>query len=394
VNLFDDLPRTDRKPSGHSESYWHFYNRVGGTYWDQVRSLFEEWFGHLQDENVRKGIRGRMRSGDNVNFRSALAELYVHETLIRSGFTVTYEPNIPLSTRRPDFLADRGEESFFLEVTSRNVMEDDQGAKREAALHDALNSLRLENFFLEFDVDIRGPNAVSARYFKKEILKWLGTLDPDEVADTFAQGRHDLIPKIELEKDGWEVSFHALPVKKEARGFDPNRRPIGISGGGARWVNDRQIIRAALSDKTHAYGSMDRPFVVALALDSFDRDEETEAALYGSQTVEFNEMPGGTWAQRPGRTRDGYWAQPDTAGRSQVSGLLVIPGFAPWGIANTSPTLWVHPGADRPSPILPAWGVMRAVGGKLDFQEPEITPWDLFGLSSEWPVGRPFREEA
>ena len=394
MELFDDHRRTDSRPSGHSESQWHFFDRVAGAYWDQVRDLLAGWFDNLRDDETQKSIRGRMRSGDNADFRSAFAELYVHETLIRSGYAVTYEPSIPGSSRRPDFLAERENDSLIVEVTTRATLENDRaGAKREAALHDALNSTPTENFFLDFDVDARGPGDIGARPLKKALVTWMKTLDPDAVATSLSNHEYDAVPKFNFSRDGWEIVFRAFPVAKDRRGPDSNRRAIGMSGGGVRVVNDREIIRKALSDKTHAYGSLDRPFVIALALDTFDRDEETEAALYGGPTVELAVAPDGSWVQSAGREADGYWTRPDAVGRSQVSGLLILPG-SPLGIAKSSPTLWSHPNPDREVPTLPSWAKMRVVGGLLERSDAQIQPWQFFGLEEDWPVGVAFGDNA
>lgn len=196
MELFEEWCRTDARPSGRSETHWHFLDRVAGPFWEQARLLLNEWFHHLTQEEARKGLWARIRSRDDTDFRSASAELYVHESLIRAGYSVTYEPRVSGTDRRPDFLAERGGESMFVEVTSRQISEDDAGgAIREAALYDAVDSLQTENFLLTFDVEARGVSAISARPIKQRLLKWLATLDPDAVTEALTRGDWRAMPE-------------------------------------------------------------------------------------------------------------------------------------------------------------------------------------------------------
>lgn len=391
MELFDAKERSDRRKSGRSEGNWQFLDRVAGPYWDQVRSLLNDWFANLGDEAAKKSVRGRVRSGDETDFRGAMAELYVHESLLRDGYAVTYEPEIAGSSRRPDFLATRGDLSMYVEVTSRTTSEPDpSGAKREAALYDAIDSMSTDNFMLTFDVEARGPSAIAARPIKMRLRKWLESLDPDEVIESMNGNRFGAMPEISMRQAGWEIDFRAIPVAKELRGLSSERTAIGMSGGPGRIVNDREIIRSALSDKTHAYGPLTRPYVIALALDSFGHDEEIESALYGGRVVHARFDGDSLVESRVERDALGYWTGERSPGRSRVSGLLIVPNPLPYGLSRAVPSLWIHPNPDLLAPLLPLWRTVALDGGALIVTEPASAPWVFFGIPERWPVGSPF----
>lgn len=85
-SLFDDFCRNDGRPALFDEPTFGFLNRRAGARWQRVRDLLDEWFGRVPDEEARADLRGRLRSGAEVDFRSAFFELYCHEALRRAGW--------------------------------------------------------------------------------------------------------------------------------------------------------------------------------------------------------------------------------------------------------------------------------------------------------------------
>jgi hypothetical protein len=107
-SLFDDLRRTDDRPALFDEPTFRFLNRRAGIIWQRVRDLLDEWFGRVPDEEARADLRGRLRSGTEVDFRSAFFELYCHEALRRAGWGLEHHPLLVHTSRRPDLRASRG----------------------------------------------------------------------------------------------------------------------------------------------------------------------------------------------------------------------------------------------------------------------------------------------
>lgn len=145
--LFDEIGRTDRRPADHSEGSFRFLNRVDAPYWQRVRDVMEEWFGRVPSDSAAD-IRGRFRDRDDRQHMGAFWELYVHEALRREGFTMTGHPDLVGSPHKPDFLAHRGDESFYVEATvSWPVGEQLAAERRRSRFYDAVNKCGRRTFF-------------------------------------------------------------------------------------------------------------------------------------------------------------------------------------------------------------------------------------------------------
>lgn len=106
MSIFSEIARDDPSRRAHGDGQFTFLDRVAGPYWDQVRELIEDWFSRLCPD-AQADIRGRLRSSDDRHVRGAFFELYLHECLLRMGYTVTCHPVLEGTTRRPDFLAEK-----------------------------------------------------------------------------------------------------------------------------------------------------------------------------------------------------------------------------------------------------------------------------------------------
>jgi hypothetical protein len=100
--IFDDAPRTSLKPAAANESMFAFLNRSATNVFSEVRRLLEEWLSHLPADH-QADLIARLRSSANDDFDSAFWELYRHEAFRRSGAAVDIHPEIPGSTKHPDF---------------------------------------------------------------------------------------------------------------------------------------------------------------------------------------------------------------------------------------------------------------------------------------------------
>ncbi|MFD8560550.1 hypothetical protein ACFV1N_25030 [Streptosporangium canum] len=101
MNIFSAVERTDPSPAGHGDSHSQFIDRVAGPFWDQVRDLIEDWFSQLCSD-AQADVRGRLRSRNDRQSKGAFFELYLHECLLRMGYTVTCHPEIDGTSHRSD----------------------------------------------------------------------------------------------------------------------------------------------------------------------------------------------------------------------------------------------------------------------------------------------------
>jgi len=114
--LFDDRERADRSPASRAESHFAFLNRIDLPYFATVRRLLEEWFARFPSE-AQKDVRARFRSDDDAECLGAFWELYLHEIHSRLGFKLKRDPEVPGTSRRPDFIVSGGTRPFYLEAT-------------------------------------------------------------------------------------------------------------------------------------------------------------------------------------------------------------------------------------------------------------------------------------
>ena len=117
MTIFSAITRTNPSPASHGDSHFQFFDRVSGPYWDQVRDLIADWFSRLRPD-AQADVRGRLRSKDDRQSKGAFFELYLHECLLRMGYSVTCHPELDGTSRRPDFLAEKDGRSIYVEARS------------------------------------------------------------------------------------------------------------------------------------------------------------------------------------------------------------------------------------------------------------------------------------
>jgi hypothetical protein len=97
----------------HAEDSFSFLNRADGSVWRRIRDKLNDWYAALPDGD--ESVRRRFRKADPRQHYAAWWELYMHALLRALGFDVTVHPDVPGTDGHPDFLAERGKESFYVE---------------------------------------------------------------------------------------------------------------------------------------------------------------------------------------------------------------------------------------------------------------------------------------
>lgn len=241
-------------------------------------------------------------------------ELYLHECLLRMGYSVTCHPELEgRAVGRTSWPRRTGGRSTSRRARPRPATSRVGKSARVNAVFESLDRPDSPNFFLWIDIAKQGDAPLRARPLRGRLEKWLAGLDPD---DHTLVGKHrDDLPGLTHEDLGWKIDFRAVPKSPRARGRE-GARPLGIFGGGeAHWVQDEEGIRGALTDKGSAYGSLGAPFIVAVASSSASLDDhDVLNALYGSEVAELRTFADGTgrmsplghaylWTRRPLRRR-------------------------------------------------------------------------------------------
>ena len=389
--VFDDVERDDPTHGRFAETTFEILNRAPGPYWGRVRDLAEEWFARLCAEG-QAHVRSRLRARDDRQFRAGFWELYCHESLLRLGYEIACEPDLPGVARRPDFRAEGRSGSFVMEATV--VGESDQQAasdRREAEVLDVIDRVQTDCFFLSLITHSIGPAAPPAALLRRQLTRWLEHIDPDEVMQAIETEGHTFGPTVPayVWKDaGWHVTFRPIPIKPEARG-KPGLRPIGMRGPGEAYILDETTpLRGAIKDKAGAYGSLGMPYIIAAQMDSFSPDDFPVAnALFGHEQVTMRITPDGGIEHASTRAPDGVWFGPAGIQNRRLSAVLFSPYLRPWTVATTVPTLWHHPLAELPAKVDGApWRIARVDGsGRIGYENPLNPARQFFGLSQDWP---------
>lgn len=389
--LFDDFGRTDTAPSTHQESNFEFLNRIAGDYWEHPRALMQEWLDRIPNDQEYNDLCQRFRSRDDEQFRSAFLELYLHESLLRAGYTVTIHPEVQCTSRRPDFLAERDRVRIFVEaIAPGSTAAEKAAAQRRAVLFDTVNRLGDPNFMLWLDDLQEGTSPPASARLRQDLRRWLAKLEPDAPWDP------DAAQTRRWEHDGWAVSFKAIPRKAEARGTRSDRA-IGVFGHtGVGFIDDAPAIKKALATKHHEYGDLGAPFIIAVGTYIHDRDRWHSCnAMYGHVAVQIGEAPDGSTVTREVRQPDGYFGVPPEWTNRNVSGVLLVNQLMPYHVQRAEATLWRHPNPvhELPDMVGLPGDTLRLVDSKL-VEVPARTRADhLFGLPDPWPPGKPWPDE-
>lgn len=390
--LFDDFKRIAATPASHQESSFEFLNRIAGDYWEHPRALMQEWLDRIPGVQEYNDLRQRFRSGDDEQFRSAFLELYLHESLLRTGYTVTIHPEVQGTTRRPDFLAERDDVRFFIEaIAPGSTPAEKAAAQRRAVLFDTVNRLGDPNFMLWLDELEEGASPPASARLRKDLRRWLAELDPD------APWEADAAPTRRWDHDGWAVTFRAVPKKPEARGTRLNDRAIGVYGhAGVDFIDDAPAIKKALATKHHAYGDLGAPFIIAVGTYIHDRDRwHSGNAMYGHVAVQIGEAPDGSTVTRDVRQSDGYFGTPPEWSNRNISAVLLVNQLMPYYVQRAETTLWRHPNPARELPVevgLPGDTVSLGDSTLVEVSAPTRAD-QFFGLPDPWPPGEAWPDD-
>lgn len=395
LGLFDDLQRTDRSPARETEGRFAFLNRIAGPVFDRIRALLEDWLAAYPD-NGKVDMRNRLRSADDRTFIGAFWELHQAEALRRAGFRLTFHPDLPGTDRHPDFLAEGPDESFYLETTIASMSDLDRAARRRrGAILDAVNDILSPDFFLGVEVDTEGPRDPSTKRLRRDLTSWMEVLDPDAllaIGDLETIRAHH---SMAWQQDGWSLSFYPIPKSPAHRG-KPGRA-IGVYPAEGGWIDTRGPLRRAIREKAGRYGQLDRPFVVAVLVESaFIDDKDLLNALFGGIAVSVPVSREGPGEPRAFRLRDGSWMTGQGPTRTRVSAVVTAINLAPWSIVRIAPRTWLNPWATRPVTSDLGWEttITDPTAGAIAHRPAMRMPAELFGLPETWPgPEEPFPDE-
>lgn len=366
--VFSRFERHDDSPASYEESTYTFLDRAKGDYWQRARNTIEAWASHLP-ESAYADVRGRLQDNDH-SFRAAFFELWIHESLRRSGYAVEIHPHLIHSKRRPDFLASRDGMSFYIEAVTRGPAPRARArARRRARFIDAINRLDAGDWWLTLNQLTVGQHSVSTSGLRAELKRWLTSLSampPQEVSGL----------ELHWALDDWTADFGAMP-RGPKRG---DNRSIGVyADDPARFLDDAGDIKAALEVKASEYGRLDAPFVIAAAVYLFDEvREDVEVALYGHR-AHFAAAVDACRSERDG----GFFGSQQRPAREHIAGVLVVNQLMPYHLDFAQATFARHPWIETalpPEAPFPAHEVSLHEGAAV-FCEPRTVATEFFEIA-------------
>jgi hypothetical protein len=377
--LFDDVERHDVSPASPVEDSFTFLNRARGNVWARQRELLDTWYTAFPD--LDGDLRRRFRKRSPQQHYAAWWELYVHAVLRALGFEVTVHPVIPGTSGHPDFLAEREEESFYVEAATvfSGIIAPTRGAKLRPSIEEVIGRIDASTFFVILTFDRLGESMPSTRSIRGPIEAWLATLDPEQVRVHEAAGQEAWK---RFAFGDWIIALQPHAWSPELRGRS-NNPFIGSRQGLAGPTNDIPQLRNAITRKGKRYGTPGKPLLVAvLATNGFVGDREITHALFGSEAI-LPQVATGT--SKLVRSPDGFWIGKRGAAGRQISAVLMGVGILPHTAAKAWPTVWHHFDPRHQLDVDLPFSTVRAVGNKLKFEDAKHSASQVLGLPSDWP---------
>lgn len=383
--LFSEWTREDRSPRAMRESIFDYVDRMAGPLWANVRKHLNDWVYRYPAEH-RPELLGRLRSrSDSVDFYAAYWELFLYHLLVRSGYEVVCHPDVPGTSKKPDFRASRDGAAVYVEakLVGDSAAERRRQRERVEVWAELDRRVSSEHFFVRLGIIERGHSPLPHRLLAQQAEAWLGRLDVDAVRVAVADGGLRDVDAFEWrhEKSGWAISLAPIPKTQHHE----SHRLVGMGEAEGWFPNDRAAFRGALADEGHRYGrSLDAPLIVALSMGrAFVDDFDVINALFGDEVVEVHRE---TMATTMARARNGVWLGPRGPRARGLSGVLVGKSIGPWSLASARLTHWANPWASSPSAIsVSCVGTVSAGDDVLDRREAAQSILEWMGLPQGWP---------
>jgi hypothetical protein len=335
-----------------------FLDRVSAPELAAPRAILTEWFAHWPAQD-RQDIRRRLQAKGHDQFFGAFWEMYLNELHRRLGFACERDPVIAGSSKHPDFLMTRGEDSFYLEGTIvGHSTEEASRERRERLLIEQVDGAYHPDFSVRVRRVVVSDNQPSKAAVVKAVESWLSTLDweAESTRTEVARQPHRIAVG--------DAVLHLLPWPKADNTRGDRSFPTVVTRTGIGGViNEPPTILDDLRDKASRYGDLHRPYVIAvLCLRDFATERDIEQALYGPEVATFTLAADGTPIGGPqlGRNPDGLWQRGEEQRATRVSAVLSTTHLSPWTLASGTPELWINPWATHPLTADLPWATTSA----------------------------------
>ena len=384
LTLFDDIVRTDHRPSTRARSSFDFLNTSAWPACHNMRDRLEQWFERYPDSS-KNDLRARFRKRDH-NHESAFFELFLHEVFRRLGLSPEVHPESQRGRGRPDFAVTSGSDNIsYVEanvVGLRGFMAEDP---LEDEVLDAIDALAVERpTGIALQARTRGNLAQTPpiRRIKAKVRRWVDRID----GEFRSPGRIEAEPSLEIPHGGWILTLAAFHRFEHG-----SKRLIHIGPGKSGPSSDAVALRKNVLAKAKQHRDVERPLIIAMNTQSGFQDREDElSALFGQELVSWQEDEHGNVVTLPhvSRKHDAVWRNRAGSRYSRLHGVLFYRGAWPWTAHSVTSHLYVNPyiQADVPHELL-RLGSARVRNGEMRW-EAGLSLGDLLDLPEDWPGER------
>ena len=377
--LFTDRERTRKEPLRRGETLFDFYNSSASHGYDEFRAVVNGWLAKMPASD-RNELISRMRYGGDHDFGASLAELSLHAFILGSGCHASPHPEVPETTKRPDYAAtdQSGAPLAYVEVTTVNPPAAEEAEKnRENPIYNAIDAAKIPaGSALGYNLVRAGKNSPGLGPLVADVERWARdnaeAAKTEEVSKTFTAG--DWVVELDLYSGGGNPA--------------PPTQAIGVVQLRGGVIAPHKDLRNALHEKSRRYGALDHPYLIAVADGKgqlFSKDSIHSAlteAVFGDEIVQFK---GGT--AHVTNAKNGFWHGPEGPRNQHVSAVLLLPETGLWKLREEKwqPVLAVNPWAERPLPdALRTLNWFEADNGRWVFRDGKRFA-DIVELPDPWP---------
>ena len=338
-SLFDSFERTCLEFAEHNDNTYEYYNNSARTDMSKIRDTLEKWFYNYPEEE-KEELKKRFKH----DFDSSFYELFLHELFYKLGYDITIHPNLPSSSKKPDFLISKDNLELYIEakvVKGKTKKQEDFEHKRNE-FYDNLNKLNTKDFFLNIeDAYFLTQDQPSTKKIIKCIEKELKKIAPDILRKELEKNGFENLPKIEYKDKDIHIIVSPIPVSPSTK--KERMRPIGIYPVETFWGGGEESLKESIRKKANKYGKLDKPFIVCLnSLDirtsgKIDVDNTIWGATAFSQLTN-PESKDGKWIQQ----LDGVFCDKKGIRFKNLTGVFVSKVY-PHNIPVANYWLYEHP---------------------------------------------------
>lgn len=290
--LFDDKERNTLRYSKHREKPYSFYDETAMPQFVTVREMLNEWFSRYPASHMHS-----LKRDFQSQFDAAFFELFIHELFIQQGFVLTPHPDVPNSSKNPDFLAQKGGCEIYLEakVATDKSNEERTLENKRNAIYDELQQLKSPDYWIDIRAMVfKSNNQAKLSKIKVVIQKWLNEThlhskviynDSDYFGEQFFTYKDDDITL--------SLSLFPSSIEKD--------HPIASYLGGSYSGGCEQALTNAIREKATRYGNLDKPYIVCINLPGIRQpySDEIYNTLFGRLGVMDGNFKGETAPYSP-----------------------------------------------------------------------------------------------